>query len=95
MNDTNKNCKFHLKIQSRQGIIFEGDVESVTSYNAKGKFDVLSLHSNFISLIEKKIIVRNDNKIIQDLDIDIALLRVKENFAEVYLGIRGGLTETI
>lgn len=84
-----KNVKFHLKIQSRQDTIFEGDVTSVTSYNDKGRFDVLSLHSNFISLIQKNIVVRDGNKIVQNLDIDIALLRVKENSAEIYIGIAG------
>lgn len=95
MNDNIQKSKFHLKIQSRQGIVFEGDITSITSFNDKGKFDILSLHSNFISLIKKNIVVRDGTQIVKTIDIDIALLRVLKNSAEIYLGIEGGLTETI
>lgn len=87
--------KFHLKVASREGVIFEGQVESITSYNAKGKFDVLASHANFISLIKKSLTVRAlGEDINKELTFDNALLRVRENNVEIYLGVEGLTTNT-
>ena len=45
------NEKFKLLVKSREGILYQGEVESMTSFNEKGEFDILSRHANFISLI--------------------------------------------
>ncbi|MGD8744669.1 MAG: hypothetical protein PVJ52_03685, partial [Candidatus Woesebacteria bacterium] len=50
--------KLHLTIKNRERIIFDGEVKSLTSYNEKGKFDVLPQHANFISLIRKELVYR-------------------------------------
>jgi hypothetical protein len=92
--------KFHLKVASREGIVFEGDVDSITSFNEKGKFDVLASHANFISLIKNGLTVREvggtegkdtaGKKVIgKEIGFDNALIRVRENNVEVYLGIEG------
>ncbi len=92
--------KFHLKVASREGIVFEGDVDSITSFNEKGKFDVLASHENFISLIKKGLTVREfggsegtdaKGKKVPEKEIgfDNALLRVRDNNVEVFLGIEG------
>ncbi|KKQ51419.1 hypothetical protein A2865_02790 [Candidatus Woesebacteria bacterium RIFCSPHIGHO2_01_FULL_39_17] len=82
--------KFHLKIQSKEGIIYEGEVESITSYNAVGKFDVLAEHANFISLINKGLIIGSESKgSLKKIDFNHALLRVRGNQVEVYVGIEG------
>ncbi len=80
--------KFRLKVVSREGSVFEGEVSSITSYNEKGKFDVLAQHANFISLIKKGLSVREtETGEEREISFDDALIRVKENFVEVYLGI--------
>ena len=80
--------KFQLKVVSREGSVFEGKVSSITSYNEKGKFDVLAQHANFISLIKKGLSVREtETGEEREISFDDALIRVKENFVEVYLGI--------
>jgi F0F1-type ATP synthase epsilon subunit len=90
MNDT---TNFHVKIQSREKIIFEANVLSLTSYNEKGKFDVLPMHSNFISLIIKEIVIKDMQSLEKRFDIDVALMRVVSNSVEIYLGIGNGLAE--
>ncbi len=86
MDDT----KFHLKVLSREGVVYEGDVSSVTSYNEKGKFDVLAQHENFITLTTKGIYIREtgsgEEKVI---NFDNALIRVRQNNVEAYVGIEG------
>jgi len=82
--------KFHLIVVSREGIVFEGDTESITSYNEKGKFDVLAEHANFISLVKKSLTIRlRGEDIDRELDFDNALMRVRQNKVEVYLGVEG------
>jgi F0F1-type ATP synthase epsilon subunit len=79
----------HLKVVSREGIVFDGDVASVTSFNDKGRFDVLPSHANFISLIEKSLVIRgSDKKDEKELTFDVALMRVVDNNIEVYLGVK-------
>ena len=85
-----ENNKFKLKIVSREGLVFEGEVSSITSYNEKGKFDVLAQHANFISLIKKGLSIKEiESSQEREISFDNALIRVKENFVEVYLGIEG------
>lgn len=79
--------QFDLTIKSREGIIFSGKVESVTSYNKKGKFDILPTHANFISLIFDKITVRTSSGETKEIAIKNALLRVRQDVVEVYVGI--------
>lgn len=83
--------KFHLKVQSREGVLYEGDVIALTSFNEKGKFDILALHTNFISLIQKKLEIRDEENTdkAKEIRFNNALLRVKENNVEVYLGVEG------
>ena len=53
------NPTLHVRIISPQQLILETDATSVSSKNAQGKFDVLPLHANFITMIEgNPIIVR-------------------------------------
>ena len=84
--------KFHLLVRSREGVVYRGDVNSITSFNEEGEFDVLAKHANFISLIQKGLIIRDMKGVIRKIDVSSALMRVRENFVEVYLGVEGILT---
>jgi len=55
--------KLHVRIISPQQLILETDASSVSSKNSQGKFDILPLHANFITMIEgEPIIVRPINQ---------------------------------
>ena len=88
------NEKFKLLVKSREGILYQGEVESMTSFNEKGEFDILSRHANFISLIRKKLIIRDAQGQQIEIPVHNALLRVKGNSVEVYLGIEGLRSKT-
>lgn len=68
-------------------VIFSGDVDRVSSYNEVGPFDVYPMHANFISIIKKNISLYLNGKKIQDLNIDQAILKVKRDKANIFLGI--------
>ena len=76
-----------LTVKSRDGVIMTGSYRSVTSNNDRGRFDVLSFHANFISLIKDYIefIDMHDKKGI--LPIRDAVMHVEENKIDVYMGI--------
>lgn len=87
METNNKTAIFHLLVRSRQGIVFEGDVKSLSSYNDEGKFDILAQHANFISLIQKSLVIYDMNNNVKELNLENALLRNRGNYVEVYLGV--------
>lgn len=83
---------FHLKIVAKDGILFDGEIKSLTSYNDKGKFDILALHANFISIIYKSIKIVDVKGIEKEMTIQKALLRNRQNYLEIYLGIEDIVT---
>jgi len=81
------NNTISLSIRNKQGVLFEGSVKAVSSYNNKGPFDILSEHENFISLIKDKIVIHKNDKDKQEFKIDSAVLKVYKNKVEIYVGI--------
>ena len=80
--------KLTLSVRSRARVIYEGQVLSVSSVNAVGKFDVLGLHANFISLIDNNLIVKELNGSEKVIPIDMGVMRVNRNKVEVYIGLK-------
>jgi F0F1-type ATP synthase epsilon subunit len=78
---------FHLKIVAKDGILFDGDIKSLTSYNDNGKFDILAFHANFISIIYKSIKIVDVRGQEKEMTIEKALLKNRQNNLEIYLGI--------
>jgi F0F1-type ATP synthase epsilon subunit len=85
----NENTTFRLVIRSREGLVYEGEVKSITSVNETGKFDILAQHANFITLIQSVVEIGEMNGEKKQLKIENGLLRSRENNVEVYLGISG------
>lgn len=81
------NNTFKLRIRDAQKIIFEGEVDRITSYNEVGPFDVYPQHANFISIIKKGLSIYKDRQKIQEVNFEQAVLKVKQDSAKVFLGI--------
>ena len=79
--------KLKVSITDRAGIVFEGEIDSLTSYNVKGQFDILPSHANFISIIKNKIIIQRAGKK-DEFAVDNGVLKVDNNEIKVYLGIK-------
>lgn len=80
--------KLHLKILTRQGVVFDGEVKSLSSKNAEGNFDVLQKHAQFISIIKDKITIRLASGQVQEVPVDNGVMRVKGQLVQVFLGIK-------
>ncbi len=76
-----------LTIKSRDGIVFGGQVKSVTSTNDKGRFDILPKHANFISLVKDflEYVDSSDKRV--TIKFRDAVLRAGEDKVDVYMGI--------
>ncbi|OGG11420.1 hypothetical protein A2Z00_05545 [Candidatus Gottesmanbacteria bacterium RBG_13_45_10] len=44
--------KLHVRINTPEKMLWEGDADSVSSINTQGPFDILPLHTNFVSIVE-------------------------------------------
>ena len=76
-----------LTVKSREGDVFNGEVKNVTSINDKGRFDVLSYHANFISLIHDYIEYRGVDDKIGKIPIRDAVMRISSNRVDVFIGL--------
>lgn len=74
-----------LTIVGRQGPIFEGEVKAVSSINAKGPFDILAQHAEFISLIERQVTIHHADGHQEQMKIDTGVIEVDENRIKIYL----------
>jgi hypothetical protein len=54
--------KFKVKVRDTENIIYEGEVERISSYNEVGPFDIYPMHANFISIIRQELIPLMDMK---------------------------------
>jgi len=82
-----KTPKYFLRvlITSQKGILYNGQAKAISSINKKGPFDILPLHTNFISLIYKTIKINSSGKKIKEFKLNTGVLRVKNNTAEAIL----------
>lgn len=77
-----------LQVRNREGVVFQGEVKNLTSINDRGEFDVLSYHANFISLINKKLVLRLLDNTKREISLDRGVMRVVGNNIDVYLGVK-------
>ena len=76
-----------VSIKGPDGIVFEGQVDALSSVNEVGPFDVLPLHENFIALIKDKLILYNKKEKVKELAIDGGVIHISRNIAHIFLGI--------
>ena len=77
---------FHVNIKTKQGLVYDGDITALSSFNDLGLFDILPEHENFISIIKNKIILYK-NKSQKEIKIETGVLKVKDNYVNIYLGL--------
>jgi F0F1-type ATP synthase epsilon subunit len=78
----------HVTIKNKNGTVMDEDVKAVTSYNSIGIFDVLPLHTHFISLIRKKVVVhRGRDGEDREIEVGTGLMKVDDNKVDIYLGL--------
>lgn len=82
----------HVRISEATKIVWEGEAVSVSSENSDGKFDILGMHSNFITLIRgAPISVVDSNRNKKEYKFKQSVIFVSNNEVKVFADIRNRL----
>ncbi len=76
---------FSLIIRTRQDVVYDAEVEAVTSTNAAGDFDILPEHAYFISLVQRFITIHETAGRLKRYEIDQGIIYVQQNKVKIYL----------
>lgn len=76
-----------VKVRDTETILFEGEVERISSYNEVGPFDVYPQHANFISIIRKELNLYHMKQKVKELKLERAIMKVKQDMVQIFLGI--------
>jgi F0F1-type ATP synthase epsilon subunit len=82
-----KNLLLEVYIRSRTKNYYKGSAQSLTTYNDKGELDILPMHTNFVSIIKKYIIVDKGLPTLKKFDLESAVLSVQDGKVDVYVGV--------
>ncbi len=74
-----------LLIRTRQDVIFDSEVEAVSSTNAAGDFDILPGHAFFIALIQRFITIHETAGRLKKFEVDQGIMYVREDKVKIYL----------
>ena len=74
-------------VRDREGVKFNGGAVAVSSVNAAGPFDVLPGHTNFISLIRKRVSVTGPEGKKTEFNLESGVIQVLKDQVNVYLGV--------
>lgn len=74
-----------VKIHSPQTVIWEGEAQWVSSVNSQGPFDILPMHSNFITIIQNQPIRIKTLEGITEHQFPSAILYTYKNSIRIYI----------
>lgn len=86
--------ELYITIRNSESLLYEGAIKAITSFNEKGKFDIIPMHTNFISIIQSKLSIYQMDGKIAEITFDNGILKVKGNKVSVFLGV-DDLSKTI
>jgi len=86
-NNAKSNDILNVVIKTKTKSLFKGLVGTVTSKNDRGVFDILPLHTNFITLVFDYVILDRGLESEKKFDIDKGILYVLSNKVDIYVGI--------
>lgn len=79
--------KIKVKIRDTQNVVFEGEVDRISSFNDVGRFDVFPMHANFISIIHHELALYDNHQKVKELKIEQAVMKVKQDSVHIFLGM--------
>ena len=76
-----------IKIRNPEGTLYEDTVISVSAKNETGKFDVLPMHQDFISIIKDELNIIEKNNSTKTFKFQKAVMKIKNNRVDVFMNI--------
>ena len=83
----------NVKVRDTENVLYEGEIDRISSFNEVGPFDIYPMHANFISIINTKVTLYNKKNIVKELTFEQAVMKVKKYAAHIYLGVEMFLIE--
>jgi len=83
-----KQKNLDVTVISPEEVLFKGQAQSVSCHNPKGSFDVLYEHTNFMSMIDKEVVIIEPNGNTRQIPIEQALIQVKNNDVSILVNIQ-------
>lgn len=77
-----------VTVRDRKEKLWEGEARSVSGNNIKGPFDILPQHINFISIINRKLVVKDKENKIHEFNVSSGIMQVQGNKVMIYLGVK-------
>lgn len=78
---------FKVRIRDTESTVFDGEADRISSFNEMGPFDIYAMHANFISILRQEMVLYKDHQKIKELKFEQAVLKVKKDVAQIFLGI--------
>jgi F0F1-type ATP synthase epsilon subunit len=76
-----------VRINSPERLLWEGKAVSVSSKNTQGPFDILPLHTNFVTILENEKIRINTGSEIKEYSFPRSVMYVHSNSVFIYTNI--------
>lgn len=76
-----------VKVRDTENIIFEGEVDRISSFNEVGRFDIFPMHANFISIIHQELTLFKDHQKVKEIKLEQAVLKARQDTVQIFLGI--------
>jgi F0F1-type ATP synthase epsilon subunit len=74
-------------IKDTENTLYSGTADRVSSFNEVGRFDILPMHANFISMINKSLSIYKDKQRVKEFKLESAILKVKKDSVHIFMGI--------
>ena len=76
-----------VKVRDTKEIVFEGEIDRISSYNEVGRFDVFPMHANFISIIQRELALYKGHEKVKEIQVEKAVMKVKQDSVHIFLGM--------
>lgn len=76
-----------VELLNSEEMLFQGEVDRISSFNEVGAFDVYPMHANFISIIGKQLTLYKKHEKIKELTFQQAIMKVKQDKVSIFLGM--------
>ncbi len=74
-----------IVILSKEKVLYDGYVKTVTSHNDVGTFDILENHANFITMLKDEVLLDKGTQKEKRFDVKEGVLSVADDRVEIFL----------
>lgn len=81
--------EINVTIYDLESVVYQRKVRALTSINEEGKFDILPMHSNFISIVKDYVILYERSGSKKEFKLKRGVIRLKDNQISMFIGLEG------